>query len=40
MRDSFLKAEEASHEILKEDARLGAFEKLIKDLVKIFAPLL
>lgn len=40
MRDSFLKTEESSHEILKEDARLGAFEKLIKDLVKIFAPLL
>ena len=40
MRDSFLKTEYKSHEILKEEARLGPFEKLIKDLVKIFAPLL
>lgn len=40
MRDSFLKTEEASHEILEKDAKLGPFEKLVKDLVKIFAPLL
>jgi len=40
MRDSFLSAEDKSHEILKEDAKLGPFEKIVKDLVKILAPLL
>lgn len=40
MRDSFLLTEDASHEILEEDAKLGPFEKLVKDMVKIFAPLL
>jgi len=40
MRDSFLRTEEKSHEILKADARLGPFERIVKDLVKIFAPLL
>ena len=40
MRDSFLKTENASHEILAEDARLGPVEKIVKNLVKIFAPLL
>ena len=40
MRDSFLKTEEQSHEILATDAKLGPFEKLVKSLVKIFAPLL
>lgn len=40
MRSSFLKTEDSSHEILKEDAKLGPFEKIVKDLVKIFAPLL
>ena len=40
MRDSFLKTEEKSREILERDSRLGPFEKIIKDLVKIFAPLL
>ena len=40
MRDSFLLTEDRSHEILEADARLGPFERLVKALVKIFAPLL
>lgn len=40
MRDSFLKAQDSSHEILPKDAKLGPIEKLVKDLVQIFAPLL
>ena len=40
MRDSFLKTEDSSHEILEADARLGPFERIVKAFVKIFAPLL
>ena len=40
MRDSFLKTEDSSHEILESDAKLGPFERIVKALVKIFAPLL
>ena len=40
MRDSFLSVEDMSHEVFLEDAKLGAFERLVKALVKIFAPLL
>ena len=40
MRDSFLLTEDASHEILEADAVLGPFEKIVKGMVRIFAPLL
>lgn len=40
MRDSFLRAEDKSHEILEADAKLSVFESIVKSLVKIFAPLL
>ena len=40
MRDSFLKTEDLSCEILVTDAKLTLVEKLVKNLVKIFAPLL
>ncbi len=40
MRDSFLETEGASAEITPADARLGFLERVARDLIRVFAPLL
>ena len=40
IRDSFMLTESVSLEICRDDARLGFNEKIIRTLIKIFAPLL
>ena len=40
IRDSFMKTESVSLEILPEDAKLGFYERIIRTLIRIFAPLL
>ena len=40
MRDGFLQSEGDSLEILKENAVLGFREKIVRDIIRIFAPLL
>jgi len=40
MRDSFLKTEGASSEITPRDAHLGFAERICRDLIRVFAPLL
>ena len=40
MRDEFLKTESSCREIISEEAHLGFLEKILRSLIKIFAPLL
>ena len=40
IRDSFMRTESSSVEILEEDAKLNVFERIVRNAVKIFAPLL
>lgn len=40
MHKSFLDTETASHEILREDAKLNPIERIVRNLVRIIAPLL
>jgi hypothetical protein len=40
IRDSFLKTESRSSEVLEKNAKLGPIERIIRDLIRIFAPLL
>ena len=40
MRDGFLDTESKSHEILPKNARLRFHERIIRDLIRIFAPLM
>jgi cardiolipin synthase len=40
MRDGFLDTQSKSHEILPKNARLRFHERIIRDLIRIFAPLM